>query len=220
MARSTWYESTVTFEYDSRLHQANASDSRAVIGIKGNAKALSFDHKPDDRGRLLLHSLPLVVHAYKYSAVEKARIINAGGYVQGGRVNSQHFIDLSASYLIDFSLENLALSRALGDFSYKMRTSLTPEEQLITANRDVMYHKIADEDEFLVLACDGANLCFSGSVEFVLISHHRYLGLPQLSEGGRHHSIPGSGWHGTRRDNRQVLPLLPRTRSGGSFWNR
>jgi protein phosphatase 2C family protein 2/3 len=50
---------------------------------------------------------------------------------------------------------NLALSRALGDFEFKKNYSLGPEQQIITANPDVSYHEISEDDEFLVLACDG-----------------------------------------------------------------
>lgn len=48
--------------------QGNAGDSRTVLGIKGRAKPLSFDHKPQNEG-------------------EKARICAAGGFVDFGRVN-------------------------------------------------------------------------------------------------------------------------------------
>ena len=53
-------------------------------------------------------------------------------------------------------LGNLALSRGLGDFRYKKNRSLTAEKQIITADPDVTMHDITEEDEFLVLACDGA----------------------------------------------------------------
>eukprot|EP00913_Durusdinium_trenchii_P030653 g28708.t1 len=48
----------------------------------------------------------------------------------------------------------LNLSRALGDFHYKARGDLSAEEQKVIAIRTVQLH---DDDEFLVLACDG---CF------------------------------------------------------------
>lgn len=51
---------------------------------------------------------------------------------------------------------NLALSRALGDFEFKKNYALRPEDQIITANPDITCHEISDDDEFLVLACDGA----------------------------------------------------------------
>jgi len=50
---------------------------------------------------------------------------------------------------------NLALSRALGDFEFKKNYTLGPEAQIITANPDVTCHEISEEDEFVVIACDG-----------------------------------------------------------------
>jgi protein phosphatase 2C family protein 2/3 len=47
---------------------ANAGDSRTVLSINGNAKPLSYDHKPNNEG-------------------EHARICAAGGFVDIGRVN-------------------------------------------------------------------------------------------------------------------------------------
>jgi protein phosphatase 2C family protein 2/3 len=58
--------------------------------------------------------------------------------VTGGRVNG-----------------NLSLSRAIGDFKYKQSDELSPEEQIVTAYPDVMVHEITDDDEFLVITCDG-----------------------------------------------------------------
>ncbi|KAF9468533.1 PP2C-domain-containing protein [Collybia nuda] len=86
------------------------------------------------------------------SDVEKERIHGAGGYIEYGRVNG-----------------NLALSRALGDFEFKKNYSLTPERQIITADPDVTCHEITEEDEFLVIACDGIWDCLSSQqvVDFV-----------------------------------------------------
>ena len=72
---------------------------------------------------------------------EKARISAAGGFVDFGRVNG-----------------NLALSRAIGDFEFKKSAELSPEQQIVTAYPDVTVHELTDDDEFLVIACDG--LCF------------------------------------------------------------
>lgn len=69
---------------------------------------------------------------------EKARITAAGGFVDFGRVNG-----------------NLALSRAIGDFEFKKSAELAPEQQIVTAFPDVTVHDISDDDEFLVVACDG-----------------------------------------------------------------
>lgn len=69
---------------------------------------------------------------------EKARICAAGGFVDFGRVNG-----------------NLALSRAIGDFEFKKSAELSPEQQIVTAYPDVIAHPITNDDEFLVIACDG-----------------------------------------------------------------
>ncbi|KAH9218858.1 protein phosphatase-like protein 2C [Leptodontidium sp. 2 PMI_412] len=116
-----------------KIFVGNAGDSRSVLGVKGRAKPLSFDHKPQNEG-------------------EKARITAAGGFVDFGRVNG-----------------NLALSRAIGDFEFKKSAELAPEQQIVTAYPDVTVHDISDDDEFLVVACDGIWDCQSSQavVEFV-----------------------------------------------------
>ncbi|ORY65398.1 phosphatase 2C-like domain-containing protein [Pseudomassariella vexata] len=116
-----------------KIYIANAGDSRSVLGVKGRAKPLSFDHKPQNEG-------------------EKARITAAGGFVDFGRVNG-----------------NLALSRAIGDFEFKKSAELAPEQQIVTAYPDVVVHELSEDDEFLVLACDGIWDCQSSQavVEFV-----------------------------------------------------
>ncbi|KAK9479924.1 phosphatase 2C-like domain-containing protein [Lipomyces japonicus] len=53
---------------NNKIYVANAGDSRTVLGVKGTAKPLSYDHKPQNEG-------------------EKARIIAAGGFIDSGRVN-------------------------------------------------------------------------------------------------------------------------------------
>jgi serine/threonine protein phosphatase PrpC len=50
--------------------QANAGDSRCIISSNGKSKALSYDHKPGN-------------------AEESKRIIDAGGFVECGRVNGK-----------------------------------------------------------------------------------------------------------------------------------
>ncbi|RPB28499.1 protein phosphatase 2C [Terfezia boudieri ATCC MYA-4762] len=59
---------TVSLVTNSKIYVANSGDSRTVLGIKGRAKPLSQDHKPQNEA-------------------EKARIVAAGGFVDFGRVN-------------------------------------------------------------------------------------------------------------------------------------
>ncbi len=49
----------------------------------------------------------------------------------------------------------LNLSRAIGDHAYKKTTTLPPEEQAITALPDIRTLTLEDQDEFMVIACDG-----------------------------------------------------------------
>ena len=51
--------------------QANAGDSRSVLCVGGEAKPMSYDHKPVNKG-------------------ENSRIVAAGGFVEFGRVNGAH----------------------------------------------------------------------------------------------------------------------------------
>ncbi|KAJ6218576.1 hypothetical protein RDWZM_009733 [Blomia tropicalis] len=69
---------------------------------------------------------------------EKERIQRAGGSVMIQRVNG-----------------SLAVSRALGDFQYKKATNRKATEQLVSPEPEVTVFKRDENDEFLVLACDG-----------------------------------------------------------------
>lgn len=69
---------------------------------------------------------------------EKSRIEAAGGSVEFNRVNG-----------------NLALSRALGDFIFKMNNNLPENEQIVSAEPEVEETEITEDWDFLLLACDG-----------------------------------------------------------------
>ncbi|KAK9499107.1 hypothetical protein O3M35_003615 [Rhynocoris fuscipes] len=70
---------------------------------------------------------------------EKERIQNAGGIIMIERVNG-----------------SLAVSRALGDYEYKNVEGRGPCEQLVSPEPEIFVRDRSDEnDEFLVLACDG-----------------------------------------------------------------
>jgi len=98
---------------------------------------------------------------------ERTRIYGAGGYINNGRVN-----------------EDLALTRGLGDFRYKKNTSLAPEMQIITADPDVSVHDITEDDEFMVIACDGIWDCLSSQqvVDFVRLKISEGKELTDISE--------------------------------------
>ncbi|XP_043273433.1 protein phosphatase 1B isoform X3 [Venturia canescens] len=69
---------------------------------------------------------------------EKERIQRAGGSVMVQRVNG-----------------SLAVSRALGDYEYKNVEGRGPCEQLVSPEPEIFVRDRDDNDEFLVLACDG-----------------------------------------------------------------
>ena len=69
---------------------------------------------------------------------ERKRIENAGGTVQWKRVNG-----------------DLAVSRALGDFQYKNRPDLPPQEQKVSCFPDIKIQPRSTQDDVLILACDG-----------------------------------------------------------------
>merc|ERR1712087_901328 len=74
---------------------------------------------------------------------EEERIRNAGGHV--AMAGPCHRVDGWG----------LNLSRALGDFHYKAREDLPVEEQKVSVIPDIRTSDITDEDEFLLLCCDG-----------------------------------------------------------------
>lgn len=110
---------TVVLVTKTEIYCANAGDSRTVLSKGGQAKDMSEDHKPDNNEEL-------------------RRIMNAGGFVEEGRVNGM-----------------LALSRALGDFEYKSNKVLEPKQQVVSAFPEVRIEPIMSDTQFLLLACDG-----------------------------------------------------------------
>merc|ERR1719272_231405 len=72
------------------------------------------------------------------NATEQKRIEAAGGSVTLSRVNG-----------------DLAVSRALGDFSYKQCGHLGPCEQQVSPEAEFVVVERSSKDEFLILACDG-----------------------------------------------------------------
>ncbi|KAM1359925.1 hypothetical protein ACFX11_046885 [Malus domestica] len=67
---------------------------------------------------------------------EKERILKAGGFIQVGRVNGR-------------------------DAELKQNKQLPVEMQIVTANPDITSVELCDDDEFLVIACDGIWDCMS-----------------------------------------------------------
>lgn len=58
-----------------------------MISVKGEAEALSIDHKPQNEG--VYYFYPFLRSTQISVLVEKNRIVAAGGYIEYGRVNGQ-----------------------------------------------------------------------------------------------------------------------------------
>uniref|UniRef100_A0A6N2LM59 protein-serine/threonine phosphatase n=1 Tax=Salix viminalis TaxID=40686 RepID=A0A6N2LM59_SALVM len=72
---------------------------------------------------------------------EKERILKAGGFIHAGQVN-----------------DCLNLARAIGDVEFKQNKFFPAEKQIVTANPDINTVELCDDDDFLVLACDGISV--------------------------------------------------------------
>ena len=125
---------------------ANAGDCRALLIQDANTTAgslnnkappakktsfveLSEDHRPDNKK-------------------EESRIIKAGGYVFGGRLE-----------------DDLAVSRGFGDYRYKEehitingiceKKKRTPKDQKVSPHPEVKFFSRKSQHKFLFLGCDG-----------------------------------------------------------------
>ncbi|GLU01235.1 hypothetical protein SLE2022_185480 [Rubroshorea leprosula] len=94
---------------------------------------------------------------------EKDRILKAGGFIHAGRVNG-----------------SLNLARAIGDIEFKQNKFLSADKQIVTANPDINTVELCDDDEFIVLACDGIWDCMS-SQQLVDYIHEQLASESKLS---------------------------------------
>ena len=78
---------------------------------------------------------------------EYPRIVKAGGRVVYKRVTCGN--------------KYLAISRGLGDFEFKRNRVLNLEDQIVTADPEIIYKEIGEDDEFIVLASDGIWDCMT-----------------------------------------------------------
>jgi len=136
---------------------------------------------------------PLSYDHKPWNEVEKSRITAAGGFVECGRVSNK-----------------LAMSRAIGNFKYKMSDTLPPEEQIVTAFPDVIVHEITDDDEFLVIACDGIWDCRSSQnvISFVRRGIVSKQELHTICENLMDYCLaPGSDPEGPGGDNMTMIVI-------------
>lgn len=145
--------------------QRESSGCTAVAGLLTHDNRLLVANAGDSRAIICSKGEGIAMsHDHKpENTDEKKRIQAAGGYVEFGRVNG-----------------NLALSRALGDFTYKRNSKVPVEEQIITCDPEIIERQITEDDEFVVIACDGIWDCLTtqqvaGCIRY-LISEGKDLG--------------------------------------------
>ena len=106
-----------------------------------------FANAGDSRGILIRKDKKFLVLTNDHKAKninETKRIKKAGCKIIEGRVNGQ-----------------LDLSRGFGDFRFKLRKDLKPEQQAITVCPEIKMVNKNSKDLFIILACDGVWDCVS-----------------------------------------------------------
>lgn len=106
------------------------------------------------------------------------------------------------------NIGNLALSRALGDFEFKQSPHLDAENQVVTANPDIIVHTATPEDEFLILACDGIwdVLTSQQVIDYVRRAIANRKELTEICEELMDKCCaPDSDWGGVGCDNMTVM---------------
>ncbi|KIJ62566.1 hypothetical protein HYDPIDRAFT_135638 [Hydnomerulius pinastri MD-312] len=175
-------------------HTRDPSGCTAVAALLTHDKKIYVANAGDSRSVISVRGevKPLSFDHKPTNDTERARIVGAGGYIEYGRVNG-----------------NLALSRALGDFEFKKNYSLVPQKQVITADPDITEHELTDEDEFLVLACDGIWDCLSSQqvVDFIRLKVSEGKDLSEIGEMMCEHCLAPdtSSGAGIGCDNMTVL---------------
>jgi serine/threonine protein phosphatase PrpC len=106
------------------------TETHIICANSGDSRGIMFSNNT---------TIPMSYDHKPCNDIEQSRIEHAGGCVSMRRVNG-----------------DLAVSRALGDYSYKQRTDLKAEEQQVSAEPDIEIHeRSAENDQFLLLCCDG-----------------------------------------------------------------
>lgn len=131
---------------------ANTGDSRCIMSLDGEPKAMSFDHKTITMG-------------------ERLRIENSGGYIVNGRVNEVLALSRAVG---DSRFKSQYIRTTRNNHSYvtkkkaetnKSAIRIPPEIFQVTVEPDILVYDLLalQEPEFIVLACDGVWECYTSS---------------------------------------------------------
>ena len=141
--------STVIISSDAILW-ANTGDSRGVLCRDGRVHFATTDHNPSDE-------------------IEVQRIEASGGSVYTTPSRFKVILDPDRK-------NNLAVSRTLGDFAYKVPAKLSPEKQMVTSNPDItITPRRTDKDEFILIASDGVFKAISNEEAVKFVRHRLEL---------------------------------------------
>ena len=131
-----------------------------VCAIEEKSKKVYFANAGDSRVVICKKgkAIPMSVDHKPDLEKEKERIYKADGWISDGRVKG-----------------NLNLTRGLGDLEYKSNKHLKPEEQIITADPDILSNDFNNDVDFIIVGCDGIWDCLSNqqACDFVLSRIHK-----------------------------------------------
>jgi len=130
--------------------------------------------------------VPLSWDHKPYNEGEEKRIMAAGGMVSQKRVNGE-----------------LAVSRALGDFTYKQVHTLPPECQMVSPEPDMHVQVRSSLDQYLIIACDGIWDVFSNEEVGDWVKGAVARGCPTLNELAE--ELLDEGLRRASRDNMSVV---------------
>jgi len=108
---------------------AMITPSHIIVGNVGDSRCVMCEDRK---------TIPMSFDHKPTNPPEEARILAAGGLVTVERVNG-----------------DLAVSRALGDFSFKTRRDLPDHAQQVSCEPEFQSHERSANDQYLVLCCDG-----------------------------------------------------------------
>lgn len=127
-----------------KKHKADGTCGATCVSVMIGAEKIICASVGDSRAVLARKRgqqddvVPLAFDHKPENDAERARIEANGGHVENNRVNGA-----------------LAMSRALGDFTYKAAADKPADQQLVTHIPDVITAARQAGDEFVVIACDG-----------------------------------------------------------------
>jgi len=140
----------VALLFGNTLLIGNIGDSEAVLSRNGTAVNLTTLHNPSK------------------NPSEAKRVVAAGGRLYHNRVGHPH---LNATYF------NIAVSRAIGDISYKHPEFTSRKTSGMIAEPSLHREELSPTDQFMILACDGLWDVFTHQEAIDFVSNKLASGL-------------------------------------------